>query len=148
MSDINWDVEVKKLEREFIGLAPEPSGAQRQAKLSADRRAQQQRDAATARFGATMRLALVAGLFGALFLWPYQRECGMGLIGYVMVEVVIAAGALWIATFTWQHRVARAHVAALLILVGALGAITAQVLPRAGYAKVGSPAKQWWCASR
>jgi hypothetical protein len=148
MGDINWDVELKKIERDFSGLPAAPTTAQRQAKQSADRRVQQQRDAATAKFGATARLVLVAGLFGALFLWPYQRDCGVGLFGYMAVQVVMAAGALSIAVYTWQHRIARVHVAAFTIFIVAIGLITAQVLPRVGYVKAGTPAQQWWCVSR
>ena len=148
MGDINWGIELKKIEREFVGLPPAPSVGQRQAKQSSERRGQQQRDAAVARFGASARLALVTALFGALFLWPYQRECGVGLFGYMAVQLVIAAGSLHVAAYTWTHRVARVHVAAFVIFLGALGLLSSLVLPRAGYVRAGDAQKTWFCPSR
>src|SRR5262245_39821987 len=148
MGDIDWGTEVKKLERECSGLPPEPSAASVKAKKEAERRAKEQKEAATARFGATARLVVVVALFGALFIWPYQRACGAGLFAYMAVEVVIAAGAVWVAEIAWRHRLGRIHVASLLTLLGALVLLAVQVMPRLGYDKAGAPPKQWWCASR
>jgi hypothetical protein len=149
MSDVNWDVELKKIEREYSGLAPEPTAAQKQARLNAERRAREIRDSAQAGAGATVRLALVAAMFGALFIWPYQRDCGMGLFGYMAVQASIAVGALWVLTFTWQHRLARRHALAFAILIGALALLASEVLPRIGYDWVDRAGpKQLWCATR
>ena len=148
MGDIDWGTEVKKLEREFSGLPPVPSAAELKAKQNAERRAKEQRDAATARVGALVRLVLVVSLFAALYFWPYQRGCGAGLFSYMTVQVVMAAGAIWIAAIAWKYRLARIHVASLVILLAALVLLAAQVAPRLGYDKAGAPPKQWWCASR
>jgi len=148
MGDIDWGTEVKKLEREFSGLPPVPSAGELKAKQNAERRAKEQREAATARVGALVRLVLVVSLFAALYFWPYQRACGAGLFSYMAVQVIMAAGAIWIAAIAWQYRLARIHVASLVILLAALVLLAAQVAPRLGYDKAGATPKQWWCASR
>ncbi|MEX2154721.1 MAG: hypothetical protein WD825_15370 [Gemmatimonadaceae bacterium] len=147
MSDINWNAEVRKLEREFVGLPPEPTPGELNARRTAERRVKERQDAVNARIGATARLILVSALAGALYFWPYARACGAGLFAYLGVEALIPAGALWIVAFTWRHRMVKAHGLALLMLAGGLVLLAAQVLPRIGYAKVDAAhPQQWWCA--
>ena len=146
MSDMDWGAEVRKLEREFVGLPPEPTAGALKARQNAERRAQEHRDAVKARIGATARLVLVASLAGALYFWPYARECGSGLFAYMAAEALIGSGALWVVAFTWRHRLARAHAVAFLMLLGALALLAAEVLPRVGYARADpTHLRQWWC---
>jgi hypothetical protein len=147
MSDIDWGSEVKRLERQFVGLPPEPSAAAVKARRDADRRAQQHRDAVNAKVGATTRLVVVCSLAVALYFWPYARTCGFGLYAFMAAEALIAAGALWIVTFTWRHRLARMHAVAFAMFVGALVLLAVEVLPRVGYASVAQP-PPWQCVSR
>ena len=146
MSDVNWDVELKKLERQLDGLPPEPSASERGSRRAAERRERDRQEATNAAFGASARLSLVAALTGALSFWPYARECGPGLFAYMGALTVIAAGALWVVAFTWRARMAKTHGLALIMVCGGLALIAAQVLPRAGYAKL-DPAhpQQWRC---
>jgi hypothetical protein len=148
MSGIDWNTELKKLERDFVGLPPEPSAASVKAKRDAERRAQERLDAAHAKVGAIVRLTLVGALAGSLYFWPYARTCGFGLYAFMAAEALIAAGALWIVTFTWRHRLARAHGVAFAMFIGALVLLAIEMLPRVGYAAVDAARPAQWGCSR
>ena len=79
MSDVvDWNAELRKVEREFDGLPREPSTAQLTAKHAAERRAEERRRDRAAKLGVRARGALVAVLAAAIVVWPYRRECGPG----------------------------------------------------------------------
>ena len=146
MSGIDWNVELKKIEREFDGLPPAPTQGQLKAKRASDLRAKQQKDAATATIGAAVRVALIAALGTALYYWPYSHACGFGLFSYLAAETLVAAGGVWVLVHTWKHRMAKAHGFAIAILFAGFALIAAQVLPRVGYAKAdAAQSQQWWC---
>ena len=146
MVDSDWSVKLKKIEREFEGLPPEPSPAFKKMQSEEERRAQERAQQRAAMIGASARLILVFMLFGALTIWPYANECGMGLFGYVGTEAVIVAGGLWVAFTTWRARLAKMHALSLLIILVGLGLIAAEVLPRTGYANVDPKnPPQLWC---
>jgi hypothetical protein len=147
MSEVNWDTELRKIEREFDGLPPEPTPAELRARRAAEQRAEKQRKERTVRLGVQARLLLVMALAGAIVLWPYRRACGPGLFVFMGAEVMIVAGGLWLMVCTWRARMAKTHGVALLLLLWGLMLIGHQVLPRIGYAKTdaASPAL-WWCA--
>ena len=48
MSQIDWKTELKKVERAFDGLPPEPTPAERRAKQAAEQREQQRKQQRTA----------------------------------------------------------------------------------------------------
>ena len=145
MVDNDWSVKLKKIEREFEGLPPEPSPAFKKMQSEEERRAQERAQQRAAMIGASARLILVFALFGALSVWPYANECGMGLIGYVGTEAVIVAGGLWVAFTTWRARLPKMHALSLLIVLVGLVLIAAEVLPRTGYANVDpkNPPRLW-----
>jgi hypothetical protein len=146
MSEIDWNVELRKVERQFDGLPPEPTSAEVRARLAAEREAKQQQDAMGNAVATWARLLLVVSLAGALRFWPYPRECGPGLFGYMGTEIVMVLGALWVIACTWRHRMAKTHALALLMLLGGLALLEIEVLPRIGYARVdGANPPQWWC---
>ncbi len=147
MAEDNWASQLKKLEREFDGLPPEPSPAVQKMQSEAERRAKEKAQQRTAMIGASARLILVFALGAAVFMWPYSRECGWGWLGYVGVEGVIAAGGMWVAFTTWRARLAKMHVFSLLIVLTGLVLIAAEVLPRIGYAAIDPKnPPQFWCA--
>jgi hypothetical protein len=148
MSGINWAIELPKIEREFSGLPAGPSPGAVNARRAAERRAQQRHDAVGAALGAAARLLLVVALASALSMWPYARECGMGLFFYMGAEVVIMAGALWAVAYTWRYRLVRMHTIAIVLAFCGLALISAQVLPRIGYARA-DPARpaHWRCVA-
>jgi hypothetical protein len=142
----NWASQLKKIEREFDGLPPEPSLASQKMLTEAERRAREKVQQRAAMFGAGARLVLVFALGAAIVMWPYSRECGWGWFGYVGVEGVIVLGGLWVAATTWRGRLAKMHAFSLLIVLAGLVLIAAEMLPRMGYA-VTDPRHppQMWC---
>lgn len=142
----DWSVQLKKIEREFDGLPPEPSPAFQKMQTEAERRAQERAQQRAAMIGTGARLILVFALFGALTIWPYANDCGWGLFGYVGTEAVIVAGGLWVAFTTWRARLPKMHTLSLLIILVGLILIAAEVLPRTGYASVDPKhPPQLWC---
>ena len=104
MVDNDWSTKLKKIEREFEGLPPEPSPAFKKMQSEEERRAQERAQQRAAMIGASARLILVFMLFVALAIWPYANECGSGLFGYLGTKAVIVAGGLWVAFTTWRAR--------------------------------------------
>ena len=146
MADDDWSTKLKKIEREFQGLPPEPSPAFKKLQSEEERRAQERAKQRVAAMGAGARLILVFALFGALAIWPYENDCGSGLFGYLGTEAAIIAGGLWVAFTTWRARLPKMHALSLLIVLVGLVLIAAEVLPRTGYATVDPkhpPA--FWC---
>jgi hypothetical protein len=142
----NWASQLKKIEREFDGLPPEPSPAVQKMQSEAERRAKEKVQQRAAMFGAGARLVLVFALGAALVMWPYSRECGWGWFGYVGVEGVIVLGGLWVASTTWRGRLPKMHAFSLLIVLAGLALIAAELLPRIGYAATDPRhPPQMWC---
>jgi hypothetical protein len=75
-------------------------------------------------------------------VWPYFRECGLPLFGYLgaLAAVLLAGG--WIAVTAWQLRNGVAHILALILLFWGLMLTADQLLSRTGYAA--APAT-WMC---
>ena len=66
--------------------------------------------------------------------WPYLRTCGFPLAGYLgAIGTVVLAGG-WAAVTAWRHRVALAHLVALIVVLYGIILTTAELLPRTGYA--------------
>ena len=143
---IDWSVELKKIEREFDGLPPEPTAAEQRQRRDMERREQEERDAKSGAFGVYVRLSLVLSLCLGMFSWPYDVSCGASLFGYMSAVTTVLVGGFWTALTTWRHRMARSHIVALLVVLCGLTLAAAQVLPRVGYASP-SPdrATTWGC---
>jgi hypothetical protein len=147
MSEINWSQELRNVSRQFDGLPPEPTAEEIRARRLAEEATKRRNEEQAAVAGVWFRLFLVSALAGALNYWPYPRECGPGLIGYMVAEGVFTAGALWVAVCTWRCRMGKTHMLALLMALAGLAVLETQTLPRIGYAKVdASNPPQWWCA--
>jgi hypothetical protein len=142
----NWASQLKKIEREFDGLPPEPSPAVQKMQSEAERRAKEKAQQRAAMFGAGARLILVFALGAAIVIWPYSRDCGWGWFGYMGVEAVIVAGGIWVAFTTWRGRLPKMHAFSLLIALAGLVLIAAEMLPRIGYAATDPKhPPQLWC---
>jgi hypothetical protein len=144
MSSIDWKTELRKIEREFDGLPPEPTAAE----LRAHRVLNQEPADEITPFGVWARLLFVAALAAALPFWPYARYCGTGLFGYMGAGAMIAVGGLWVSVGSWRCRTAFAHFLSILLIILGIGVVGHQILPRVGYART-DPANppQWWCPS-
>ena len=136
MAQDDWSTQLKKIEREFNGLPPEPSPAFKKMQSEEERRAQERAQQRAAMIGAGARLVLVFALYTALAIWPYDNQCGSGLLGYLAVETVIVVGGVWVAFTTWRYRLPKMHTLSLFIVLAGLILIAAEVLPRVGYAAV------------
>lgn len=146
MGEINWLTELRKIEREFDGLPPEPTPTELRARRAAEHRAEKLRKERAMLVGVLARFLPVVCLAGAIVLWPYHRDCGTGLFAYLGAEGVIVIGSLWLVACTWRARMAKTHGVALILVLWGLMLIGHQILPRIGYAKTDAarPA-EWWC---
>ena len=146
MSD--WDAELKKIDRQLESMsdsalipeAPRNAPPAVQAQVAAER-------ASTRSWPALLRLALAAALGVGILFWPYPKQCGVQLGGYLVAVAVVLMGGLWSSVWTWRHRTARAHVLSLLLVVWGivLGAI--EILPHAGYARADAARPAGWSCS-
>jgi len=143
MSDITWNAEPRKSSRD--GLSADPTAEEIRARRLAEE-AKQRNDEAASVAGVWIRLFLVSSLAAGLNFWPYPRECGPGLIGYVVAQGVFTAGAAWVAFCTWRCRMGKTHLLALGMVLAGIAVMELQILPRIGYAKVASSrSAQWTC---
>ena len=88
------------------------------------------------------RVALGLMLGVMMTAWPYFRECGLPLFGYLaaLVAVVVTGG--WIAVTAWKLRNGIAHILALVLLFWGLTLTADELLSRTGYVAVQST---WQC---
>lgn len=135
MSEINWKTELRKTEREFSGLPPEPTAEDIRLWRIQEEADQRRRSALNGAVGAWTRLLLVIALAAGLSFWPYARACGPGLYGFLSAECAVVIGGAWVAVYSWRRSAGRAHIAAFLILLVGIGMLALEVLPRVGYAK-------------
>ena len=142
MVESDWSTQLKKIEREFDGLPPEPSRSAVKMQTEAERRAEER----SASLGAAARLFLVLALGAAISIWPYERHCGLGLFAFLGVETMLLVGGIWVATYAWRYRLPRIHVMSLVVALGGLVLIALELLPRIGYAAVDPQAlPEWMC---
>jgi hypothetical protein len=144
VTGIDWAAQLKKIERQFEGLPPEPSESELRATRENERRQQFRQRNREAVFGAASRVVLVLSLGLAMAAWPYSRACGAGLLGYMVASAAIVGGGIWAMVGTWRGRAAKLHAAAMLAMAWGVVLITAQVLPRVGYAKLDPGMRVAW----
>jgi hypothetical protein len=132
----DWALQLKKIEREFDGLPPEPSPAFKKLQSEEERRAKERAAQRAALIGVFARLILVAAVGVALLFWPYANDCGFGLFGFLGAEAVIVVGGVWIDITSWRARLPRMHIVSLATTLLGLVLIAGEVLPRVGYAAV------------
>jgi hypothetical protein len=148
MINKKWTAELRKIERQFDGLPPEPSPLERASRRIAERLTLEAKARRAAALGTLGRMALVILLAGAINFWPYQHACSAGLFFYLGAESLVVIGGLWTVVWTWQVRAAVAHGIALVMVIWGLVLVGFQVLPRVGYAKTDPlHPPTWWCAA-
>ena len=97
-------------------------------------------------------LPTLAGLWGRVTLalalgvmmtaYPYFRECGLPLFGYLFAVVAVILAGGWVAVLSWQMRNEVTHILSLLLILWGLILTSDVLLSRSGYAAV--PAT-WQC---
>ena len=147
MTATNWDQELKRIEREFHGMSPDPVIKLDNARAAADKHAQERRKGRNAALAVWGRLVLVVALAAAINVWPYPRACGAGLFAYMGAAGVLGMGAIWAAASSWSARLARAHMLSMVMLIASLALLALEVAPRVGYARVDGPVPAWRCAA-
>jgi hypothetical protein len=135
VSEIDWKAELRKTEREFSGLPPEPTAEEIRLWRIEEQAEQRRRDALNGAVGAWTRLLLVIALAAGLYFWPYARACGAGLYAFLGAEGAVVIGGAWVAAYSWRRRAGRAHIASFIVLLVGIAMIALEVLPRVGYAK-------------
>lgn len=78
----------------------------------------------------------------ALTQWPYSAACGFPLFGYLATILVVLVMAGWGFIASWRHRLAVAHLTALVVGFWGILLAAEQILPRIGYA---SNEASWMC---
>jgi hypothetical protein len=146
MSEINWKTELRKVDREFSGLPPEPTAEQlREWRLAAEAE-ERRRNELNGAAAAWTRLFLVIALAAGLYFWPYATRCGPGLYGLLGAEAAVIVGGVWVAMYAWRRRTPWAHATAVAMLLVGSALVAAEVLPRIGYANPDpSRPMQWGC---
>lgn len=147
MTATNWDQELKRIEREFHGMSPDPVIKLDNARAAADKHALERRKGRNAALAVWGRLVLVVALAAAINYWPYPRACGTGLFAYMGAAGILGTGALWAAASSWSARLARAHMLSMVMLIASLALLALEVAPRVGYARVDGPAPAWRCGA-
>lgn len=147
MTATNWDQELKRIEREFHGMSPDPVIKLDSARAAAEKHALERRRSRNTAIAVWARLALVVALAAAINFWPYARACGAGLYAYMGAAGIVGAGAIWVAASSWSARLARAHMLSMVMLIASLALLALEVAPRVGYARVEGPAPGWRCTA-
>ena len=148
MSVIDWNSELKKIEREFDCLPPDASTPEGRERRAIERREKERVQQHTAAIAAWIKLALVTALAVALHWWPYPRACGTGLYAYLGAESVVVIGGLWAGAATWRARMPRTHILAMAAMLWGVGLLAIETLPRIGYAKADPGRTAWQCAEQ
>jgi hypothetical protein len=144
VTSIDWSAQLKKIERQFDGIPTPPTEAQLRIEREHERREQLRRLKRDEVFGAASRVVLTLSLGLAMNAWPYDRACGPGLYAYLAASAAIVAGGIWAVVGTWNSRFPKLHAAALVVVAWGVILITAQVLPRIGYARVATRSRLAW----
>ena len=144
-----WTAELRKIERQFDGLPPEPSATNLRIRQQTERRTRERRDEQFRAAGTWGRVVLIALLAGATtFWWPYPHTCGAGFLGYVAAGVLLVIASVWAMTATWQMRIASAHALAAVFLLWGLAFVSIQVVPRTSLAaSIGMRQSTWRCST-
>jgi hypothetical protein len=88
------------------------------------------------------RTILAVALGVMMTAYPYFRDCGLPLFGYLFAVAAVVFGGGWVAVLSWKMRNEISHVLSLLLILWGLVLTSDVLLPRTGYAAV--PAT-WGC---
>jgi hypothetical protein len=155
VSEIDWNIELRKIEREYDGLPPEPPQLPKRRSPKTEFRLERIQEIATkyefydrlAVIGVWTRLVLIATLTVSLFWWPYGRDCGFPLVAFLVSNAMAIVGGTSLAVRTRRDRMLWPFVASALVITVASSVIAMHALPRLGYSPDGVTAAGWSCAS-
>lgn len=144
MSEINWSVELRKIEREYDGLPAAKSRTQIRLQKIQEIIARGELEERLAALGVWVRLALVGSLATSLYWWPYGHGCGFSLAAYLASQAMVIVGGVPLAVSTWRNRHAPVFAGALFFCLIAWTMIALQIFPRMG-AGAARPGATWVC---
>jgi hypothetical protein len=147
VSEIDWSVELRRIEREYEGLPPERTRTQLRLQKIQEITAKERFAERLALAGIWARLVLVAALTLSLFWWPYGRQCGVPLVAFLLSYATAIVGGLALSIRAWRDRLAWAFVGSTLCVVVAWTIVAAHTLPRLGYLPVGGVSTGWSCSA-
>ncbi len=147
MSDIDWSVELRKIEREFDGFPPEPTRTQISLQKIREITAKQRFNERLAVAGTWTRLELVGALAASLFWWPYGHRCGIPLLTFLFSNAMVVVGGASLAVRGWRERLVWVFSGSALCVVLAWTIVALHVLPRLGYSPAGGTSTAWSCSA-
>lgn len=145
MSDIDWNVELRKIVREYDGLPAERSRTQIRLQKIQEIVARDRLSERLSLVGVWARLALVAGLTISLFWWPYGHGCGGPLAAFLLSNTMVIVGGVVLAVRAWRDRTAWLFAGSTACLLVAWTVIALHTLPRLGYSPAGGTSAAWSC---
>ncbi len=145
MSEIDWNVELRKIEREFDGLPPENTRTQIRRQKIQEIAAKERFSERLSLVGLWTRLVLVATLAASLFWWPYGRQCGLPLVTFLLSNAMVIVGGIALAVRGWRDRRGWVFSGSALCIILAWTVLSLHVLPRVGYSPAGGVDAGWTC---
>ncbi len=142
MSDKDWEKLMAQVDKQIESVSDQQVFPSKPGAAPAQKAATSAARDTTRTWPAIVRLVLSSALGIGVLFWPYANRCGAGLAAYLAVVAVVVASGVWSAVWTWKHQTGRAHALSLLLIVWGLVLASAEILPRAGYAKQTLP---WSC---
>jgi hypothetical protein len=146
VSDIDWNLELRKIEREYDGLPPERSRTQLRLQKIQEIAAKDRFLERLALIGIWARLTLIAALGVSLFWWPYGLGCGMPLAAYLFSNGIVIIGAVALGMRAWRDRLPWVFLGSTGCVALAWTVIALNVMPRLGYSPAGRATAGWSCA--
>ena len=147
VSDIDWNLELRKISREYDGLPPERSRTQLRLQKIQEIAAKDRFLERLALIGIWARLILIAALGVSLFWWPYGRGCGMPLAAYLFSNGIVIIGAVTLGMRAWRDRLPWVFLGSTACVALAWTVIALNVMPRLGYSPAGRTTAGWSCAA-
>lgn len=171
MTDIDWKVELRKIEREYdeqrreervrsipkrvvARRAPSPSVSPPKRSRTQIRLQRIQEIAARQRFSERLsvigiwgRLVLVAALATSLFWWPYGHRCGFPLVTFLLSNVVVIVAGIVLCLRTWRDRMGGIFAGSAICVAIAWAVMALHIVPRFGYSPAGGTIAPWSCPS-
>ena len=136
VTEINWNVELHKIVREYDGLPPVRSRTQIRLQKIQEIMAKERFYERLAIYGIWARLGLVGTLATALFWWPYGHARGFPLAAFLVSHLMVIIGGLPVAAVAWRDRLVWVFSASAAFIIMAWTVIALHVLVRLGYAPV------------
>ncbi len=147
VSDIDWNLELRKISREYDGLPPERSRTQLRLQKIQEIAAKDRFLERLALIGIWGRLILIAALGVSLFWWPYGRSCGMPFAAYLFSNGIVIVGAVTLALRAWRDRLPWIFIGSTACVALAWTVIALNVMPRFGYSPAGGTTARWSCVA-